>query len=181
MRREHLTRITVFSGICLLVSSVLIAQILYSGNWTLNTTFSLPQDGTCVFSGDADVAQQGTSLTGTANLSLVEGGDGCPPSMSANFSALVGPAGELLSGLMFSEEFGSSSFEGSLSRAPGASGTTTVTQGPYAGTTGTWSAQLGGIPVVAVPTLGVLGLASLIVLLIGSGLLLLRRRSPQTT
>jgi hypothetical protein len=179
MRHERLTRITVFSGICLLVSSVLIAQILYSGNWTLNATFSVPEVGTCVFSGDADVSQEGTSLLGTANLNRVDGGEGCPPSMSANFSALVGPAGELLSGQMSSQEFGSATFEGSLSRAPGGSGSTTVTQGPFTGTTGSWSAQLGGIPVVAIPTLGVLGLASLIVLLIGSGLLLLRRRSSQ--
>jgi hypothetical protein len=95
--------------------------------------------------------------------------------MSATFSALVGDMGVLEEGIMSGGQLGTASFAGALTLEPGGGGTMVVTEGPFQGATGTWSAQLGGVPVVAIPTLGAVGVIGLSLLLSSVGVFVLRR------
>jgi hypothetical protein len=159
-----------------------------SGDWTLQATAFLPPGlggtgGSCTFEGTADVGQDGTSLSGDAALTLVDGSMGCPDQMDASLTGEV-IDNQVNMGMLMGQ-LGETTFNGTLGpnlalQGGGntLSGTMSVTAGPFAGSTGTWSGVQGTAPVVEVPALSAVGLALLVAILLLVGGVLLRRRSP---
>lgn len=148
-----------------------------TGQWLLGTTVQLSGEASpCVFEGIADIAQQGTQLSGTARLSLVSGPAACPAVMTAELSGAV-EDGEVVSLTgMLGGQLGTVDFTGTLSPNPGGGGDFTVTSGPFQGEEGTWTAQLVQ-SAAQIPTLVPLGLALLALALVAAGTLFLRRRA----
>jgi hypothetical protein len=159
-----------------------------SGTWDLQSTFFLPTGlggmGTCTFQGSADVGQNGTTLSGDATQSLVDGGTACPAEMDGTLTGEVS-GNQVSMGMVMGGDLGESDFIGTLAAnlalqggGNTVSGTTTVTSGPFAGATGTFDAVQGTVPVVEVPASSTVGLVVLVAILLVVGGLLLRRRSP---
>lgn len=149
----------------------------YSGRWEMNTTADLPNDGgTCVFEGTANVMQNGTDLTGTVMLTLVDGPPACPMEMMADLTGQVGTSGCVELGVLLGQ-LGEASFLG----CPGdvmdsLLGSFEVTEGGFMGAMGGWAAVLAPQSIFEIPALSWFGLAALAVLLLVTGGLLLRRR-----
>lgn len=151
----------------------------YSGNWMLNTTVILPNDGgTCVFEGMANVIQDGMGLGGTATLMLVNGPAACPMEMMASLSGQVDGNGCLTLGLLLGGQLGEATFTGCPGDAPDSlAGRFSVEMGPFAGATGSWSAVRAAPSVLEIPTVSALGLTGFVMLLLVAGALLLRNHS----
>jgi hypothetical protein len=159
-----------------------------TGSWSIQMHTQFTDEGGavvvgCIFDGTANVVQTGSQFTGDATVTLTSGGMTCPPTMSAGLSGDVTGNTVSMGMAMGGGAFGTGTFTGTVPPAPpkggaGASmsGTFAVTDGPFAGTGGTWSAlQLA--PIAAVPALGPKGLAALALLLLAAALWLLLRRS----
>jgi hypothetical protein len=159
---------------CLLAAApALHAQVL-SGTWTMDTTVDLPQDGgTCVYAGDCRMHRDGDDLSGTVDLTLVSGPAECPKEMTAALDGIV--EGDSVAGTLSGGELGMADFDGDEGNS--LSGAFTATAGPFAGSSGTWSAQRQSV--LAIPTLAGVGLAVLaLALLAGGGWMLRRPRHP---
>jgi len=177
-----------FALLCaVLLASVLFAVLLtpapvaaqgvpsYAGHWLVDATFQIPDVGTCVYKGTADVMQDGTTLSGMVVLTLVSGPGPCPAEMMASLDGTAGVAGVEL-GLLLGGDLGQASFSGDRDPKSGAlMGDAMVEGGPFTGTDGTWMAVLAPL-VLAIPTLTALGLAALVTLLLAAGAWMLRRR-----
>lgn len=176
MRRIHL----VLLALTALVPAIAQAQPApdLSGTWDLETDSSLGGEGTaaCSFAGTALISQQGSELSGSSHLSLVSGAAECPGSMQADLTGEVQGSKIQMGMLLGGGAFGTAMFTGTVGPERGsAGGTFDVQQGPFAGAGGTWSAVLGE-PVLAIPSLGRVGIALLVVLLAASAAVVLRRR-----
>lgn len=148
-----------------------------SGDWTLPTTCTLPTDEVCVFEGGGSLMLVGNEVSGQVTLMLASGNSPpCPTEMMATlmgtlsgvdfFGSLDG--GQLLGTLDFSGQVSPDlQMIDGTSRAPDGQ--------PFAGTTCVWAAQRQ--EAVFIPTLSGVGLALLVALLLGGGLLMLRRRT----
>jgi len=146
-----------------------------TGNWSLQTTVQLPDEGgTCEYSGQASITQAGGAISGFADLLLVSGPGPCPAEMSANLSGvLAGSIPYVVNGTL-SGPLGETAFTGSLTPNPGGGGTFDVRQGGFAGSAGTWSAQLLR---AAIPSLAPISLTILTLLLLASGTWILSRQT----
>jgi len=157
-----------------------------SGAWTLEVTGLLPdQNVACTFQGTAQVVQNGDTISGTAQLTLVSGPEGCPAEMLAEISGSWD--GETLFGTLEGGDLGTASFTGSVgapkaagvatrASVPAVQGTYDVTLGGFQGTMGTWAAAIMVGAQISIPTLGAWALLLLATLLLGTGVWVLRRR-----
>jgi hypothetical protein len=137
----------------------------------MQSSFQLPDGGgTCVFTGDCQLTQDGGSLAGTVHLSLLSGPGACPVAMSAALEGVV--EGDFVSGTL-SGQLGTATFTGQ--RGKSFSGDVAVEEGPFSGVTGAFLAERS---ILAIPALGGLGLVLLVVAVLGAGALILRRRRP---
>lgn len=135
----------------------------------------------CQFEGSADMNQDGTDLSGSAELSLTAGGAECPAMLGGTLSGQVTVDQVDMGMIIMGMEQGN--FSGSaVKAAKGApavtalAGTFSITAGPFAGTTGNWSAGRGAAPAEEIPTLGGAGLALATFLLVAAGIFVLGRR-----
>lgn len=148
-----------------------------SGIWSITSQLELPDNGgTCNFKGYANVQQDGIQLSGQVVLTLVSGPMGCPPTMMATLDGEADGQGCAQMGALMGP-LGGAFFDGCPGEAVHSLvGNIGVETGPYGGGGGSWSAVFVGQDVLAIPTLGALGLAALITLLLVSGAWILRRR-----
>lgn len=157
-----------------------------SGEWELQTSAFLGQvEGLpdCEFSGSTVITQDGGDLGGTATLTLDSGVPECPAEMSADVDGTV-TGNTIEMGLLMGGQLGTAQWTGTVASGGaegqgGTGGPFTVDSGPFAGTTGTWSAQrpVGGPSVLEIPTLTTIGIVALVALLLGAAAVMLRRRS----
>lgn len=147
----------------------LAAQDL-SGSWNMDTTANLPEEASpCIYSGDCEMQQTGSSLGGTVVLGLVSGPASCPPEMTATIEGTVDDDdvfGSLLGG-----QLGTASFEGTRSNS--FAGTFVAGgDGPFADGSGSWLAVRPSV--LEIPTASVTGLILLVLMLLLGGTWLLR-------
>jgi len=163
------------------------------GNWNLTTMMTLDgQEAACVFQGIVTLAQDGAAVTAPAALGLLSGPDACPGELLGDLSGAVafgeGETILIVGTISGTDPGGAASFSGTIEpEAPGMSiagfggapqappaggGSMSVTQGPFAGLTGTWNA----VPTAAVPTFAPLALVLLVGLLLAIGAYALRRQ-----
>lgn len=176
-----------------------------TGAWTLQATFVLPmpvnpesttgmdaENGgpMCGYEGTANLTQDGQGgVAGTASLGLIAGDTPpCPAEMSGMLTGTL--AGTMLTGTLTDPNLGEAAFDGSLNpqmaKTQGAiaaeahaglmlGGNNAVIVGPFAGALGFWNA-VAAPSVIEIPTLGLAGLAALVLLLAASAAFLLVRR-----
>lgn len=173
--------ILTLAGLCSLIPSTAHAGALapagdISGDWTLPTTCTLPTDDVCVYDGGGTLNQDGAQVGGTATLRLVNGPDACPMELMGSVMGTL--EGLTFMGTIDGGNLGTLNFSAQVSDdLQMMSGTSMIPDGqPFQGTTCTWSAQL-RLGVFAIPTLGEGALALLALLLLGGGLVMLRRRA----
>lgn len=168
--RPNLILILVAAGL-VAVASPLVAQDL-SGSWNMETTAELPEETSpCIYSGDCQMQQDGSSLTGTVVLGLVSGPASCPAEMMATIDGLV--EGDSVFGTLNGGQLGTASFQGS--RTNSFAGTfLTSSDGPFAGGDGSWLAVRPSASVLEIPTLSSLGLIALVLVLLAGGAWILR-------
>lgn len=173
----------------LLTAAVVSAQVIdLSGEWDLQASAFLaqqPEEGLpdCEFSGNATITQDGADLGGTADLALVSGDPECPTEMSADLDGTINGT-EIEMGVLMGGNLGTAEWTGAVvvGAAEGAgvgdlAGGFLAGTGPFAGSTGSWTAQrVGGPSVLAIPTLTTLGIVALVALLLAAAALILRRR-----
>ena len=152
-----------------------------TGTWDLQASvfFGKGKGADCQFEGSAEIVQTGSEVTGSASLDLTAGDPLCPATMSATLSGTASEAeGILLTGLL-SGQLGAVSFSGAPLSADELQGDHLSTQGPFAGSSGTWAAQRQPEQsALEIPTLTAFGLAALVVLLLAAGAVVLLRRRP---
>ena len=163
----------------------------FSGTWQLQTTIDLPanevqpevsvleKQGQCTYEGTAELTQDVEGVTGPVDLDLVSGPAECPPEMLGTLSGnIFSEGGEFFfNGAIAGEQpqgIGVSSVEGTISPNPGGSGSIAVTQGPFQGAQGSWTAQLLQ-SVLEIPTLTAVGLTLLTLTILAAGALMLRQ------
>jgi hypothetical protein len=195
------TRFVTAASLVLLPAGALRAQGLdVTGSWSIQMqTLSTASQGHapvsgCGFQGTTNVNQTGSQFTGGIDVNQASGPGSCPSAMSATVSGTVAGSQVSMGAVMGSASLGQATFTGTITPAapvhpgsastpaapvnPGSTitGTFSVTSGPFNGTGGTWSAtKLAAV--AAVPALGARGLTLLALLLLGSALWLLWRRS----
>lgn len=132
---------------------------------------------TCEHSGTADINQDGMTFDGTATLTKTSGGVECPDEMMADI--VDGSTAMGVGGTLTSADFGTANFTGGEAKASGGpyTGTMTVTIGPFAGSSGNWTATVAAPVSIEIPTLGAFGLALLVLLVLAAGSLMLKRRA----
>jgi hypothetical protein len=189
----------------LLLPAAVRAQGLdVSGSWTISMQAAPPvravqAPATCSFQGTASDAQTGSQFSGNIAVALAAGQpNSCPGSMSASLSGNVSGNQISMGAVMGGGTLGQATFTGTVTPAapvhsdaavtgpprpaapvnPGSTitGTFSVSGGPFAGTTGTWSAVKLAVAAPGIPALGGRGLAVLALLLVGTAFWLLRRR-----
>ncbi len=168
--------------VALLVAGVAGAQTVpdLTGTWDLTSQVTIPgEELPCNYSGQAMITQNGTEISGTAQQSFVSGPASCPAEMAASLSGYFDGTRQMvvLNGSLMGGQLGTLYFSGDISRDQGGGGSFGVETGPFAGAGGSWSALLRQ-QLEAIPALTPLGLTLLVVLLLGLGALLLRRRQP---
>ncbi len=146
-----------------------------SGAWNMDTTAELPEEASpCIYSGDCQMQQDGSSLSGTVVLGLVSGPADCPPEMTATIEGTV--EGDSVFGTLLGGQLGTASFQGS--RTNSFTGTfLTSPEGPFAGGDGTWLAVRPSV--LEIPTASATGLILLVLMLLAGGTWLLRSE-PRT-
>jgi len=187
MRRKHMRTLCqkaapLSLGFLLLLPGALTAGLVpppdIAGLWSVSTDCALPrQNLPCVFEGSGQVTQSGDQVMGTVQLMLVSGPAACPTEMLADLQGtLVGSSfmGTLDGGAMF----GALDFSGTVSvDGQTITGDFAVQDGgPFQGCSGAFDAER-QIVDVAIPTLSGMSLVILWVLLLGAGLVMLRRRA----
>lgn len=175
-----------------------------SGSWSIDATAILAvaeangprattDKGTivedCTFEGTASLSQDGTDFSGPAELDLVNGVVGCAGMLNGEVTGTVDPVvvrheaddtpekgpGTPIAGQINDPTLGVTNFSGNVDMNNNSSGSYNVTQGPFSGASGSWSAQPLSAP-LEIPTATPGGLASLVVLLTAAALFLLIRR-----
>ena len=167
------------------------AQVDYSGVWDLTTSTYIPDLDTmepCEYTGTALIVQNGDILKGTASLTLVSGPGACPSEMTAEVSGQV-DGEDIEWGLLLDQQLGEATFYTKGSRLDAAAdgpaadpapmslaGGFDVTQGPYAGQSGNWTAAFAMvIESTQVPTLAFYGLLLPVAVLLSVGFVRFRR------
>jgi hypothetical protein len=161
-----------------------VAQASILGHWTLQMNVTLRgEEAPCVFEGTANLSAAGPNsgfdFSGPVHLDLVSGPQSCASSLDGvgSVSVTLSAQGLLVNGQIDGgRALGFASFTGLVAGDPTASGTFSVTGGPFAGLGGTWSGSLAA-SVVSIPALGAMGLVLLAGLLAVASLLTLRRRA----
>lgn len=183
----------------------LVAQTGLAGAWSIQMNAYLPDAQVpCVFQGTLDLSTTKSSWTGPMTVSLLSGPAGCPAQMSG--ICIANLDGNIVTGTLSSDTFGSATFSGSLVPAStaggsgptamrgeltaanqkaqatgplttGPAGSLSVTQGGYAGVGGTWSAAR--LSIIQIPTLARGGVALLVVLILAAATAILLRRRRQ--
>lgn len=150
-----------------------------SGPWRLQADGLLPvgEGGqACDFQGSAQVSQDGSALGGDANLTLVSGPAECPAELTAQLTGTV-TGGSIEMGVLMGGQQGTAQFTGTMGQDEDSfAGPYQVDTGPFVGTTGQWLAIRGTVSNIAIPTLTAAGLAVLVLLLLGGGMIVLRRQ-----
>lgn len=147
------------------------AQIDLTGTWNLEVTTTLEGEETpCVYQGTVQATQDGEVWTGPATLGLVSGPTQCPGEMLGDLTGFVtqGETQATITGTIDGGQLGLADFSGTISPNPGGDGTMSVSEGPFAGSSGTWLAELQQ-SVLEIPNLTPLGLGLLTLLLLGAG------------
>lgn len=141
-----------------------------SGAWNMETTAGLPEEATpCIYSGDCQMQQSGSSLSGTVVLGLVSGPADCPTEMTATIEGTV--EGDSVFGTLLGGQLGTADFQGS--RTNSFSGTFQASpDGPFAGGDGSWLAVRPSV--LEIPTASATGLILLVLMLLAGGTWLLR-------
>lgn len=121
----------------------------------------------CEYVGDCQMDQDGSDLTGTVDLTLVGGGEDCPPEMTATIDGVV--QGDAVTGTLSGPQ-GAADFAGSEGNS--FSGTFQAVEGPFAGSTGEWLAERS---ILAIPALTGTGLTLLVLAVLAAGAWMLRR------
>lgn len=179
--------------------STALAQVDYSGVWTLTTVTTLPDETLpCNYEGTAVITQVGTALSGQAELTLTSGPGACPSEMSAQVTGVVNGT-EVELGLLLGGQFGEATFtsvsrplvnassEAHISAQSGGpvakpeavnlNGPFNVTKGAFAGQGGNWNAVFkAGFSIAIIPTLAYYGALIFGILLLAIGGFRLRRR-----
>ena len=172
------TLVTLLLAAALMAVAPPLAAQDVSGHWTMATTASLPVAmepaglaaavEPCIFDGDCEMQQDGGEVTGTVDLALISGPEGCPAEMTGTIDgSFDGPD---IYGTLTSPVYGEASFQAS----PTASfeGNFDVTEGDYTGTTGSFIAERQSV--LEIPTLTALGLSVLMLALLAGGAWMLR-------
>lgn len=187
---KHRTRSLVFSALgALLLSAGAGAQtgVDLTGRWTLSASATVGGDAivVCDFEGEANVVQSQSQLSGDADLALVGGPTSdCPPEMSAVLDGTF--ANDSIQMGMLAGGLGTADFQGRIARSlverprkegsgPTLSGSFQVTSGTFVNATGSWSAMPRALRSIDIPTLTPAGLTLLVLILLGTGVLALRR------
>lgn len=141
-----------------------------SGSWNMETTADLPEEPSpCIYAGDCQMQQDGSSLSGTVILGLETGPADCPPEMTATLEGSVD--GDSVFGTLNGGQLGTASFQGS--RTNSFSGTfQNSPEGPFSGGDGSWLAVRPSV--LEIPTAGATGLILLVLMLLAGGTWLLR-------
>lgn len=176
--------ILVLAGICTLLPTAAHAGIAppagdLTGDWTLPTTCTLPNEDVCVYAGGGTLNQDGSQVGGTATLRLVSGPDSCPMELMADVMGVLD--GLLFIGTLDGGNLGTLEFSAVVSQdLQMMQGDSRVPDGqPFQGTVCTWSARR--LDAFVIPTLGEGALVLLAILLLGGGLVMLRRRAVGST
>lgn len=150
------------------------AQIDLTGTWNLEVTTTVEEEGeedvTCLYQGTVQATQDGEVWTGPATLGLVSGSPPCPGEMLGDLTGFVeqGENQAFITGTIDGGQLGLADFSGTISPNPGGDGTMAVSEGPFAGSSGTWLAELQQ-SVLEIPNLTPLGLGLLTLLLLAAG------------
>jgi hypothetical protein len=203
-RAEIVVSLLLLAPSLLLPAAALAQGLDVSGSWSIAMQAAPPvraaqAPATCSFQGTASDAQAGSQFSGNIGVTLAPGQpNSCPGSMSANLSGNVSGNQLTMGAVMGGGALGQASFTGTVTPAapvhsgaavtgtprpaapvnPGSTitGTFSVTGGPFAGTSGTWSAVKLAAAAPGIPALGGRGLAVLALLLLGTAVWLLRRQ-----
>jgi hypothetical protein len=186
----------ILAGVIATAPATSLAQApspMLSGNFTLTATMTIPESvGPCVFQGVVMLVQEGPDVMAPVALGLLSGPESCPGELIGDLTGGVeqgdldtifigglisgtDPGGAAsFSGTFVPEPIGVSTagFGGSAQEPSTGGGDLNVTQGPFAGVTGTWSA----VQASAVPAITPLGLLLLVGLVAALGAYLLRRQ-----
>ena len=155
-----------------------------SGFWQLQTSVSFgeaegPAD--CEYQGSAEITQDGSDLGGTSSLQLESGSGFCPGAMTADVDGEITGNTIEMGMLIGGGQFGTAQWTGTVASLAEGGGVTggdfVVDSGPFSGASGSWSAQRGEPPALAIPTLSTVGAVVLVAVLLAAAALLLRRRS----
>ncbi len=169
IKRSVLSGLMVVLVLCLATADVAEAQSL-TGDWDF--TVSIP--ALCTWGGVLQFTQTGTALASTGTLVLAAGGDPtCPPVLPGATSGTV-TGQDVAFGTPAPPPIGSVDFVGQVATdGLSMSGTWAAAAGTNLG--GTWSASR----MAAAPTLPEWGAILMLALLLGAGVLALRRRQQQ--
>jgi len=193
VRRVMMLIVLVITGS--MVTSTAYAQVDYSGTWNLETQTFLPDSNDpCVYSGTAEITQNGDVLVGTASLTLTSGPGACPSEMTAEVNGRV-EGGDIQMGLLLGGQLGEATFytQGVLASSVQSvtnagekvmngdmslEGGFDVTAGQFTGQTGSWSAIMAAMMIDErpIPTLAFYGLLALVLVFVTVGGISLRRR-----
>lgn len=147
----------------------LAAQEDLSGSWAMETNAGLPEEQEpCIYAGDCQMQQNGSQVTGTVDLVLVSGPEGCPAEMTATVDG--SRDGDEVFGTLSSPVFGQASFNGAPTNSW--AGSFLVEEGDFAGGAGSWLAER--LSALEIPTLTALGLTLLVLALLAAGAWILR-------
>lgn len=148
------------------------AQIDLTGTWNLEVTTTLDgEESPCVFQGPVQATQdQNDVWNGPAELALISGPAACPGEMLGDLTGFVEQSENqaFITGTIDGGQLGLADFTGTISPNPGGDGTMSVSEGPFAGSSGTWLAELQQ-SVLEIPNLTPLGLGLLTLLLLAAG------------
>lgn len=109
------------------------------GSWVLDVTAEIPEETSpCIYSGDSEIQQDGSSLTGTIVLALVSGPAACPPEVTGTIDGTV--EGDSVFGTWDGGQLGTADFQGTASNGSLAGTFQANPEGPFAGTDGSWQA-----------------------------------------
>ena len=161
---------------CLLGAAAAPAQAPanLSGSWEFQTTMALleGQLAPCLFAGTANIVHSGVTISGNATMVLVNGDPPCPAESSAVVTGQVN--GTAVTLLLDGGNLGVAVLNGEHVAGFEYSGSMGLESGPI-DASGTWTAIRGAA--TAIPTVGVVGLAALVLLLATASLVTLRARS----
>jgi hypothetical protein len=147
-----------------------------SGSWLMDMSADVPEAvEPCIYSGDCEMSQDGSQLTGTVDLMLVSGPENCPAEMTAALGGIVDD--DDVSGTLSGAD-GEADFTGS--RANSFVGTFQATEGAFAGSDGEWVAVRPLVHVTEIPSLTGAGLTLLVLALLAGGAWVLRGRREES-
>lgn len=174
------SRLLLLGAVVLLLSASALWSQDISGPWEVVADVVLPVElsnqpeglADCEYDGMAELTQAGVDISGPVMLDLVAGdGQECPGALTGEMRGVVrdGVIGQITTPMQelldFSGQFGGAAQDN-------LAGSFNVTEGPFAGATGSWAAQ----PGEPAPALKAAALVLLALLLVAATTLALRRQ-----